>query len=187
MFPSAHLLLVRTVFFDILLHTFSQGGFNRAFQLVWSMGATSLRDRLRIVIFDCCPGDASFTKAHNAALVSLPATRFINLRFLGVPLLYGAVAAMTGLQSARLVRSMPELRRELNDPAAFGTRAPQLYLYSRADAMVTTEDVLRRPWDAWRELGCMVGTVGFEEAAHCALVGEDEGRYWGQSGIGGGV
>ncbi|KAK8001698.1 hypothetical protein PG991_013920 [Apiospora marii] len=171
---------------DILLHIFSHGGCNRALQLAWSMGATSssspkllLRDHLRLVVFDCCPGDASFVKAYNAALVSLPETRFLDVRSLGAPLVYGAVAAMQGLQAAGLVRSVRELRRELNDPGAFGTRTRRLYLYSRADAMVAAEDVLAHAREAGRELGCRVGAVGFEEAAHCALVREDEGRYWG--------
>lgn len=169
---------------DVLLHIFSHGGCNRALQLAWSIGSTCssphlLRDHLRLIVLDCCPGDASFAKAYNAALVSLPETRVLDLRALGAPLVYGAVAAMQGLQAAGLVRSVRELRRELNDPGAFGTRARRLYLYSRADAMVAAEDVLAHAREARGELGCRVGAVGFEEAAHCALVREDEGRYWG--------
>ncbi|KAK8137531.1 hypothetical protein PG984_003024, partial [Apiospora sp. TS-2023a] len=216
MFPTAHLLLIRTVFLDIsvpsaspgrdfentgqarnhseqpqqqaghfnvsnvgstdgpndiLLQIFSHGGCNRALQLRWSMGSTSLRDRLRLVIFDCCPGDASFVKDYNAALISLPETRFVDIRSLGAPLVYGAVAAMTALQRAGLVRSVRELRRELNDPAAFGTRARRLYLYSLADTMVAAEDVLSHSREASRGLGCVVGTVGYKDAAHWEVLG----------------
>ncbi|KAK8067277.1 hypothetical protein PG997_014024 [Apiospora hydei] len=167
----------------ILLHIFSHGGCNRALQLAWSHGSSPssqlFRDNLRLVVFDCCPGDASFDKAYKAAIISLPQTRFLDVRSLGAPLVYGAVAAIHGLQSAGLMRSVRELRRELNDPSAFGTQAGRLYLYSRADAMVAAEDVLAHAREAGAGLGCAVETVEFEEAAHCALVREDAQRYWG--------
>ncbi|KAK7966249.1 DNA repair protein rhp57 [Apiospora aurea] len=229
LYPTAHLLLIRTVFLDIsvrtfatlrahlqpvrdaisrimeqhpngdglnsggggadgadgiLLHIFSHGGCNCALQLAWSMGSSPSSqlfcDNLRLVVFDCCPGGASFGKAYNAAIVSLPqTTRFLGVRSLGAPLVYAAVAAVHGLQSAGLMRSVRELRRELNDPVAFRARAGRLHLYSRADEMVAAEDVLAHAREAEAGLGCAVGTVGFEEAAHCALVREDAQRYWG--------
>jgi len=135
-----------------------------------------LRGHLRLVVFDCCPGDATFEKAYNAALLSLP-LRF-PIRTLGAPLVYGAVAMVHGLQSAGLMRSVSELRRELNDPTAFGTQARRLYLYSKGDVMVAAEDVLTHAQEARERLGCAVEIVGFEQAAHCALIREDAKRYW---------
>lgn len=58
-----------------LLHMFSHRGCNTAIQLMASMSSeerASLHECLRLVVFDCCPGDASFGKAYEAGLLSLP-------------------------------------------------------------------------------------------------------------------
>ncbi|RYP26354.1 hypothetical protein DL767_008076 [Monosporascus sp. MG133] len=162
---------------DILLHIFSHGGCNMAIQLAISMdqqAGSLLRDRLRLVIFDCCPGDASFGKAYNAAMLSLP-QQFP--RMLGTPLVYGAVSVIYGLQSAGLMPSVREMRCILNDLELFGGRTDRLYLLSRDDRMVRVEDALSHARLA-RKLGYRVGTVLFEKAAHCALVMEDAEKYW---------
>lgn len=77
------------------------------------------------------------------------------------------------------MRSLRELRRELNNMAALGRRARRLYLYFRGDVMVAAEDVLAHTQESRARLGCPIQTVGFEKAAHCALVREDCMRYWG--------
>jgi hypothetical protein len=167
---------------DVLLHIFSHGGCNTAIQLALSMheaAGTLLCDHLRQVVFDCCPGDASFEKAYNAAVLSLPpsSSRLPLVRALSLAAVYSSVAAITGLQNAGLMRSVRDMRRALNDPAVFGTRARRLYLFSRADRMVGPADVQSHARLA-RESGYEVGLTLFRESPHCALVTEDAARYW---------
>jgi hypothetical protein len=163
---------------DVLLHVFSHGGCNTAIQLARSMhedAGTLLHDRLRQIVFDSCPGDAGFEKAYNAALISLP--RPLTGSAIGAAAAYSAVTVISALQSAGLMRSVEDLRRELNDPELFGRRATRLYLVSRADRMVAVEDVLSHAQEA-KEGGYEVGIVVFDTAPHCALILEDAQRYW---------
>lgn len=164
---------------DVLLHVFSHGGCNTALQLMADPDdhGALIRARLGLIVFDSCPGDASFAHAYQAALISLPASRPL-LRALGMPLVGGAVATIHVLQSAGVMHSVRELRRELLNPAVFGSAPARLYLYSRGDAVVSATDVLSHAHGARRGLGCRVGTVGFESADHCALVLEDKEKYW---------
>jgi DNA repair protein RAD57 len=163
-----------------LLHIFSHGGCNTAIQLAQSISDvadTLLCDHLRQIVFDCCPGDTSFDKAFNAASVSLPLTSSAPFRVLGTAAVFAVVATITTLQKAGLMSSVSDMRRELNEPALFGSGARRLYLFSRADRMVGPADVQSHAQLA-REAGCEVGLVLFREAPHCALVTEDATKYW---------
>lgn len=163
-----------------LLHMFSHGGCNTAIQLALSISevaGTLLCDHLRQIVFDCCPGDTSFAKAFNAAILSLPATSSAPIRALGTAAIFAAVATITALQKAGFMSSVNDMRRELNKPTLFGTAARRLYLFSRADRMVGPADVQSHAQLA-REAGCEVGLVLFREAPHCALVTEDATKYW---------
>ena len=174
---------------DVLLHVFSHGGCNTALQLmadpdnhgadsdVTAAAVALIRARMGLVVFDSCPGDASFAHAYQAALISLPAGRPL-IRALGAPLVGGTVAMIHVLQSAGAMRSVHQLRRDLLSPAVFGPTPARLYLYSRGDAVVAATDVLAHAHETRRGLGCRVGTVGFESADHCALVLEDNEKYW---------
>lgn len=174
---------------DVLLHVFSHGGCNTALQLmadpdnngggsgVATTAAALVRARIGLVVFDSCPGDASFAHAYQAALISLPASRPL-IRALGAPLVGGTVAVIHVLQSAGAMHSVHELRRDLLNPAVFGPAPARLYLYSRGDAVVAAADVLAHANETRRRVRCRVGTVGFESADHCALVLEDKEKYW---------
>lgn len=164
-----------------LLHIFSHGGCNTAIQLAQSISevaGTLLSDHLRQVVFDCCPGGTSFAKAFNAASLSLPPTSSALLGALGTAAVFAAVATITALQKAGFMSSVRDMRRELNEPALFGSAARRLYLFSRADRMVGPADVQSHAQLAREEVGCEVGLVLFREAPHCALVTEDATRYW---------
>jgi len=166
---------------SLLLHIFSHGGCNTAIQLSRSVleTAMSFHDALRLIIFDCCPGDSSFTRAYRAAVLSIPTSPSI----LGKPILYpiGAaailpvVATISALQSLSLIPAVEDMRRELNDPSLFGTRARRLYLFSRADVMVSPTDVVAHARDCDTQ---ETGLVIFRTAPHCALLTEDAHRYW---------
>jgi hypothetical protein len=169
----------------VLLHVFSHGGCNTAIQLAQSLSDADagllFRDALRLVVFDCCPGDTSFDKAFRAAAVSLPpalSTAPLPFRALGTATVFTLVATVTALQRVGLVASVSDMRRQLNDPTLFGPRARRLYLFSRADSMVDPANVRSHAQLAREEVGCEVGLVAFREAAHCALLTEDEPKYW---------
>ncbi|RYP82009.1 hypothetical protein DL769_001766 [Monosporascus sp. CRB-8-3] len=162
----------------ILLHIFSHGGCNMAIQLAESMRAeygTLLIDNLRQIVYDCCPGDGSFQRAYNAALLSLPTQQ--PVRTIGIPAVFAAVGVITGLQQAGIMHSIPDMRHALHDTDLFGTRARRIYLFSQADSAVQVADVVSHIQKG-KELGLHVGAVMFTRAPHCALVTEDAPKYW---------
>lgn len=162
----------------VLLHIFSHGGCNTAIQLAISLHedeGTLLRDRIHQIVFDSCPGDDTFEKAYNAAMVSLPPALSGNI--FGAAAAYSAVTIITALPSVGLMSSVVDMRQNLNDPALFGTHARRLYLVSRCDRMVAVEDVLSHA-QAAEAAGYEVGLVVFNEAPHCGLIMEDAERYW---------
>ncbi|KAL5356956.1 hypothetical protein BJX96DRAFT_134600 [Aspergillus floccosus] len=162
-----------------LLHIFSHGGCNTAAQLVRSIrdetNDTSFLSTLRLVVFDCCPGDNAFGRSYNAAALSLPGTQPANT--IGRLLLYPTMGMITSLQHIGVMYSVADLRSELNDPTLFGAAARRLYLYSQEDEMVRWLDVERHMDDA-RARGFPVHGVCFEQGPHCALVMVDGPRYW---------
>ena len=171
----------------LLLHAFSHGGCNTAIQLVRSLSDVDadvgvlFRDRLRLVVFDCCPGDTSFDKGLRAATVSLPpalSSAPLPLRALSTAAVFTVVATVTALQRAGLMASVDDMRRELNDPALFGSRARRLYLFSRADVMVDPANVRSHAQLGREKSGYEVGLVAFRQAAHCTLLTEDAPKYW---------
>lgn len=165
---------------DVLLHVFSHGGCNTALQLTAAMPPPErarFHARLRLVVFDCCPGDASFRRAYEAALLSLPPTG-IPLRWLGAAGVYGVVGMVHALQASGLMRSVRDLRRGLNDPQQFvGRGAGRLYLFSDGDRAVAAGDVVSHAREA-EGAGYTTEVVRFGGAGHCALIVEDASRYW---------
>ncbi|KAI6371648.1 hypothetical protein MCOR25_003929 [Pyricularia grisea] len=165
---------------DVLLHFFSNGGGNMATQLLKSTVPSALRDRLGLVVLDCCPGDASFGKTYGAALLSLPPSLSPPLRWVGTAMTYCLVSAVQALQDAGLMSSVRELRAELNSASLLGDDVRRLYLFSAGDGMVGVDDVVSHARQASGRIGAhKVGAVLFRTAPHCALVLEDADRYWG--------
>jgi hypothetical protein len=157
------------------LHIFSHGGCNTALQLAISMRETRLYFPVARIVFDCCPGDATYRKAYDAAALSLPGLQPANA--IGKILLHIPIAAITVAQTVGLMNSVRELRLQLNDSQIFGSEALRMYLYSKADRMVDFADVQLHMADA-RKLGYKVESVMFATSAHCSLPREDAARYW---------
>jgi Eukaryotic protein of unknown function (DUF829) len=159
----------------ILLHIFSHGGCNTSIQLANSMRESNIGFPLQAIVFDCCPGDTSFRRAYNAMALSLPPNGLIS--WVGPLAVYPVVSAIAVLQSSGLMKSINELREELNDEKTFGSSAKRLYLYSKADGMVGWSDVEEHIRDAHSK-GLEVRSAAFEKSPHCALIMEDSTRYW---------
>jgi DNA repair protein RAD57 len=168
----------------VILHIFSHGGSNIGTQLVRSIREDSFAKHerfvsaLRLVIFDCCPGDSAFIRQYNAAAVSLPPAELYPTRnLLGKAILYPSIGLLSVLQAAGVMSDVEGLRAELNDPTLFGSSARRLYVYSVEDEMVRWEDV-ESHMEEGRGRGYLVHGERFERGAHCALVMLDEERYW---------
>ncbi|KAL2841684.1 hypothetical protein BJY01DRAFT_236288 [Aspergillus pseudoustus] len=175
----------------VLLHIFSHGGSNIATQLVRSLirdrddasSTSNLHDRfvstLRLVIFDCCPGDSASARQYNAAAASLPPAETQPVKhFLAQAVLYPGIGLLSALQAAGIMSNVERLRAELNDPGLFGALARRFYVYSVEDEMVRWEDV-EGHMEEGRGRGYLVDGERFKKGAHCALVMLDEERYWG--------
>ncbi|GFF87828.1 DNA repair protein rhp57 [Aspergillus udagawae] len=166
---------------DALLHVFSNGGCNTAIQLALSMKANSGPDALhrlplRGVIFDCCPGQADFRRSYNAAVLSLPQGGKL-VQLVGRGVLYTTVGTITSIQNMGLMSSVNDLRHQLNDEGVLGRHVRRLYMCSQADTMVDWRDVLSHMETA-QEQGYQANGVMFRDSPHCALMLEDEKKYW---------
>ena len=134
------------------------------------------RQHIGGIIFDCCPGDASFGRAYNAAVASLPDQWLAKT--LGRPLLVPFIGVITGLQSIGAMSSVKDLRRDLNSSDLFGSTASRLYLYSLLDKMVWWEDVESHLEEAKSAHKYAATGVSFSDSAHCAIVREHPEQYW---------
>ncbi|KAL4960526.1 TMEM53 family protein [Aspergillus stella-maris] len=168
----------------ILLHNFSNGGANIGIQLARAVKAQNEADHalllsaLRLVVFDCCPGDSSFQRTFNAATVSLPAAKdHPFLHAAGRSVLYPVIGTILGLEKIGLIQSLDWLRLDLNKPEVFGGSTRRLYMYSMKDEIVRWEDV-EEHIDEGKIRGYSVDGVRFDTGQHCALVAADEELYW---------
>ncbi|KAF6815768.1 hypothetical protein CPLU01_14056 [Colletotrichum plurivorum] len=165
---------------QMLMHVFSHGGCNTAIQLadaVTEKAGDLMRERLRVLVFDCCPGDGSFGNAYEAASLSLPESMAAPVKVVGKAVAYVGVAGITALQKSGMMASIEDMRKRLNEEGVFGKEARRLYLFSKGDR-VAPEQCVREHIREARVQGYEVGGALFKRAEHCALVTEDAGRYW---------
>jgi hypothetical protein len=166
----------------VLLHIFSHGGSNIAIQLILSMQDPKHpsgihRLPLQGIIFDSCPGDTTFMRNYQASVYSLPPAP-LPIQMLSRALLFPTIGVITGLQSLGIMSSISEMQKQLNDTLVVSARVPRLYLFSKADETIRWEEVQAHLDDA-RVRGYNVASVVFHKSPHCALIVEDEKRYWG--------
>ncbi|KAL4875324.1 hypothetical protein BJY04DRAFT_164940 [Aspergillus karnatakaensis] len=166
----------------VLLHVFSHGGSNIAIQLILSMQDPkhpSGRHRLPLqgIIFDSCPGDTTFMRNYQASVYSLPSAP-LPIQLVNRALLFPAIGVITGLQALGITSSISAMQKQLNDSSVVSARVPRLYLFSKADTTIHWEEIQTHLDDA-RVRGYTVASVVFNSSPHCALIVEDEKRYWG--------
>ncbi|KAI2969100.1 hypothetical protein CBS147323_4078 [Aspergillus niger] len=154
----------------ILLHVFSNGGCNTVTQLARAMKSPSstsaipadFKSALKLIIFDCCPGDSSFDRLYAAGAMALPTAQ--PGRAIGAAVLYSTAKVAYALQGVGAMRSIDDYRADLIDPEIFGD-ARRLYLYSRIDDMIPWKDVEGHMIEASGR-GYAVTGVGFEDGKH---------------------
>ena len=161
----------------ILLHVFSNGGAQCAVQLATSLAPEHRRHAFDAVIFDSCPGEASYQRSVHAMSLSLPKTPIAQ--YLGPLLIHFTLCLFyVAISIFRFETVITLSRRVLNDPAMFAPTIPRLYIHSKADELVPHEDVSSHAADA-RLKGCnSVRQVLFETSGHCAHAMAHKDQYW---------
>lgn len=198
--PDCTLLLIRTSLLDVLLHptdntqrprvraavdiinasagpivfhVFSNGGTVTASQTLRLL-ARDRRAAVRAVVFDSCPGRATYRRTAQAVIASAPkGLRPILPLIVYLALLPLAVMSRVGVQDI-----VTKGRARFNDDDVVPVAARRLYAYSKADTMVWWEDAFHHASEA-RSAGCVdVREVVFGKSKHCAHIQEDADKYW---------
>ncbi|KAF1361203.1 hypothetical protein EJ07DRAFT_112969 [Lizonia empirigonia] len=142
----------------ILLPIFSEGGSNKACELATAYrAATGSPLPLSALYLDSTPSHPHFALLRRASQTrSRPSP---------------------GSHTSR-PHSLPcGLGRQLLDPKLFNQNAQRCYLYSKADQLITWQDVCQHAGTAMQ--GAAVAQVVFEDSAHVAHARSEPGRYWG--------
>jgi hypothetical protein len=163
----------------ILLHVFSEGGSNKACELVeayYSITATRLP--VSAICLDSTPGHPRYLRlcqALNNSLPQVPVLRHIALFFASIIL--GCIWLLyTGLKGFEN-NVISQTRRRLTNPTYFDPDAPRCYLYSKGDSLISWEDVHEHAEESI-EAGISVTEVLFESSGHVEHAKEEAERYW---------
>lgn len=202
-FPGASLLVVQTSLVDVLfnagekdqqkrlkpaidiinntnsssiaVHVFSNGG-----TVTWShllkFITAARRKIIRGIVYDSCPGRATYRRTAHAIIQSLPNK---SLRLVLPVVIYPALLLPAMLPAFGIENSVTKARARLNDVELGVTDIRRLYIYSEVDDMVWWRDVRDHAEEA-RRVGCQeVKEVIFADTAHCAHIKADPDKYWG--------
>ncbi|KAF2477641.1 indole-diterpene biosynthesis protein-like protein PaxU [Lindgomyces ingoldianus] len=163
---------------EVLVHSFSNGGGNQVvhFAKLWRDEEGGFLP-MRAQILDSSPGKGPWMRSHAAIVLSLPRT-FLWRVFGGLAVHLLLLMIFLFNMVTRKEPKFIIMGRELNDPTIFSTKAPRVYLYSKADQMVGHDEVEEHADDATSK-GYDVRKVRFESSPHAGHVREDEGKYWG--------
>ena len=163
---------------QVLLHVFSNGGAQAAVQLATSLSPENRPNAFSAIIFDSCPGEATYLRSYQAMSHSLPKSplaQYLGPLLIHVTLCLFYLAIFVCQFESVLTRS----RRCLNDPEMFGLDVPRLYVFSKADELVPYGDVQVHAEDARKKGYAEVRQVLFEDSAHCAHAMAHKDEYWG--------
>ncbi|KAK3718702.1 hypothetical protein LTR37_004919 [Vermiconidia calcicola] len=161
----------------IVLHMFSNGGANTATWLAARLRKADGRLSFDTLVLDSCPGAKDIVAITRAMSFSLP-NQYL-LRPIGFYVMFAAGLVyklfndVTGHEDP-----ITRIRRDFNDTSIFSKDTPRLYLYSEKDIFVKFQDVRHHAEDARAKGYTTVHEEVFLKAPHCALVNEDEARYW---------
>jgi hypothetical protein len=163
----------------ILMHTFSEGGSNKACELAEAyFTITGKRLPISALCFDSTPGHPRYLRLCNALNKSLPPIPV--LRHTG--LLLGS-AVLGAIWISYRVFKGPEnnvitrTRRRLLDPAHFDLSAPRCYLYSKDDTLIAWQDVCEHAGES-KGKGIPVQEELFEGSGHVGHARQEPERYW---------
>lgn len=161
----------------VVLHVFSNGGAQCAIQLAALLPPDTRRHAFRAIIFDSCPGTATYQRTVHA--MSLSMLRSPLAKIIGPPVIHLVLCFLyfalwvTGAEDV-----ITRIRRQLNDHMLFDPEVPRLYMYSRADQLVPWQDVKSHADDAKSKGYKKTNELMFESSAHCAHAMSHKDQYW---------
>jgi len=161
----------------VVLHVFSNGGAQCAIQLVMGLPPRFRRYDFSAIVFDSCPGTATYTRTVQAMTLSMPKNPMT--KYLGPPILHIVLCLLfLALFITRAEDVITRIRRQLNDRKLFSPDVPRLYIYSKADQLVPYQDVKSHADHARRNGYSVTSELLFEESAHCAHALAHKEQYW---------
>lgn len=161
---------------QVLLHLFSNGGASSALQLAAGL-ENYRRTAFSAIVFDSCPGAATYQQAVRAISLSLPKSPMA--KYLGVPLIHLMLCLFyLSFLIPGTENMVSRSRRQLNDPRYFSSLVPRVYVYSEADQLVLYQDVKSHVDDAKRNGYEDVKELLFEASGHCAHAMVHKDEYW---------
>lgn len=160
-----------------VLHIFSNGGSQCAIQLVTSLPENVRGQAFSAIIFDSCPGTATYSRTVQALTLSMPKSPLT--KYLGTPILRFVVFLLyLVLFVTRAEDAITKIRKQLNDHKLFSPDVPRLYIYSKVDQLVPYQDVKNHAEVARFKGYRATSEVLFEGSAHCAHAVVHKEQYW---------
>ena len=161
----------------ILLHVFSNGGAQCAVQLATSLAPEHRRHAFDGIVFDSCPGEATYQRSVHAMSLSLPKSPIAQ--YLGPLLIHFTLCLFyLAVFVFRFETVITRSRRMLNSPLMFDSAVPRLYIFSKADELVPHQDVESHAEDAKLKGYTSVRQLLFETSGHCAHAMAHKDQYW---------
>lgn len=161
----------------IVLHVFSNGGAQCAVQLATLLPPNLRPHAFSAVVFDSCPGTATYQRTVHAMSLSMPKSPVAKI--IGPPVIHLVLCFLflalwvTGAEDV-----ITRIRRQLNDHELISHDVPRLYLYSQADQLVPWQDVKSHADDARSKGYTKTNELMFESSAHCAHAMSHKDQYW---------
>jgi pimeloyl-ACP methyl ester carboxylesterase len=160
-----------------VLHVFSNGGAQCAIQLVTGLPPDIRRHAFSAIIFDSCPGTATYQRTVQAVTLSMPKSPV--MRYLGPPVLHIVLCLLyLALFVTRTEDGITRIRRQLNDRELFSPDVPRLYIYSKADQLIPYHDVASHAEDAKGKGYLATSELLFDTSVHCAHAMAHKEKYW---------
>jgi pimeloyl-ACP methyl ester carboxylesterase len=160
-----------------VLHVFSNGGSQCAIQLTTALPENVRRQAFSAIIFDSCPGTATYQRTVQALTLSMPKSPLT--KYFGPHILHAVLCLLyLALFVTRAEDTITRLRKQLNDHKLFSPDVPRLYIYSKADQLVPYQDVKSHADDAKMKGYRATSEVLFETSAHCAHAMAHKEQYW---------
>jgi len=161
----------------ILVHLMSNGGAIMVRQLAQMYRARHHRPLpIKSMVLDSSPGIEGFRTGVTAMSASLPKTTFVRL-IVTIFMAGGYLWWKIGRALFGFLPFLTKMRHHLNDPTLFPKEAPRLYIYSKLDELVDSNDVEAHAIEA-AQLGWTVKQEFYRDSKHVAHLMADSKRYW---------
>lgn len=161
----------------IVLHVFSNGGTQCAARLISGLPEQHRSDAFGTLIFDSCPGEATYELSARAMALSLP--KHPVAKILGVPLIHLMLCVYVFIFFVTDSKDVvARSKRKLNDPTFISSKTARLYIFSSQDQLVLEKDVRSHAADARSKGFVEVLELPFPDSGHCAHALVHKERYW---------